>query len=552
MKTTTWKILSEITPQTIDELREVLIQNRHLDNPKTFFHPLHPLEMSLAEVGIDEKEMKKALKRILLAKENKEDVMIFGDYDADGVCSTGILWEALRSIGILARPFIPDRALHGYGLSKRSLTAVLAEKKPDLLITVDNGIVAHEASAELKKLKIDTILTDHHQKELQEDGSEKLPTAVAILHTPQLSGAGVAWILARELNPKAAAKSLDLAAVATVADQMPLIGPSRSVVKWGIEALRKSERIGIQLLCAKANIEQSKIDVGTINYAIAPRINAMGRLKQSLDALRLLCTTNMVRAEELVNELHDTNVSRQELTSEMLAHALQSATQWENERVIIVASTEYHEGVIGLIAGKLAETYHKPAIAIAVGAKLSKASARSVSGVNIIELIRLVRDDLTEAGGHPMAAGFGLLSEKLEIVKSHLQKAAKEYIDIELLKSVLNVECLLPAGLVRVETVDAIQDFAPFGPGNREPVFGLLGLRVAQAATIGRDNKHLKIFAQMDSGKKNVTVLGWGMGELANQLAPNSKINIAGVLEVNEWKRKRNIQVITKDIQLDI
>src|SRR5258708_712931 len=263
--------------------------------------------------------MQKAVARILEARDKKQDVFLFGDYDADGVSATAILWEGLQSIGVVARPFIPHRSKNGYGLSVKTLESVLAGKRPDLLITVDNGIVAHDAFRMLKELKIDAILTDHHSRE------KKVPDALAVIHTTQLCGSTVAWFLARELSKTAARDSLDLTAIATIADQMPLSGVNRSFVKFGLEALRRTRRVGLQLLIAKAGLEPTQLNVSAINYGIAPRINAMGRLKHGMDALRLICTKNMQRADQLVKELNETNVSRQELTRSKLANALEQA-----------------------------------------------------------------------------------------------------------------------------------------------------------------------------------------------------------------------------------
>ncbi len=540
-----WQTLSSKIPQNLQELETVLLENRHVNDIDVFFHPPSPLDIPLEEVGINADQMAKALARIRQAAENKEDVFIFGDYDADGVCATATLWEALKSVGVTARPFIPHREKHGYGLSLRSLEAVLKEKIPDLLITVDNGIVAHEAFDKLQELGVETILTDHHQPD------KTLPNANIILHTTKVSGTGVAWFFARSLNRASAERSLDIAAIATIADQMPLLHINRSIVTHGLEALRNTERIGLQLLLAKARIEKEKINANTVNYAIGPRINAMGRIKHGMDALRLICTKSMERADQLVGELHDTNVSRQEMTSDMITQALKQAHTWETEHVIIVASPDYHEGVIGLLAGKLMETFYKPAIAISLGEKVAKASARSVTGVNIIELIRLVKDDLLEAGGHPMAAGFGFLPEKLDRVKERLLLVAKEKINVELLQPSIEVECLLPFSLATLETCAELEKFSPFGNGNRQPVLGLQEMKVLYAEAMGKEGKHLKLAilpVNALPSQKPLPVIGWGMGTQANTLDAGTMVNIAGYLDCNEWKSRKNIQMIAKDV----
>jgi single-stranded-DNA-specific exonuclease len=557
-----WDFTSKTIPQNLPELEKLLLANRKISDTKAFFAPPSPLEIPLSAVNLDEKQIEKAVNRIKKAAENKEDVLIFGDYDADGVCATAILWEALKAVGIVARPFIPHREQHGYGLNARSLAAVLAAgPKPDLLISVDNGIVAHQAFAELKAQGVDTILTDHHLPET-EAGQALYPPADIIVHSTKLCGSTVAWFLGRSLSPACAAASLDLAAIATVADQMILLDANRSFVHHGLKALANTQRVGLQQLMAKTMIDPATLDVNSIHYGIAPRINAMGRLKHSIDALRLVCTTSPQRAAQLVEELHDTNTTRQELTSEMIDHALQSAQRWHNEHIIIVASADYHEGVIGLIAGKLTETFYKPAIAIAINGELAKASARSVPGVNIIELIRLVKDDLLEAGGHPMAAGFGLLPAKIEQVQTRLEKLAREQIHSSVLEPNLSVECKLPVELVTLKTCDLLEKFAPFGNGNPEPVFALRGLQIISAQTIGKEGRHLKLTLKVSSDAEPaplsqrrwqdqnlITAMGWGMGERAGEFIPGQSLDLAGKLMKNHWKGQVSLQLIVKDLQ---
>lgn len=544
-----WQYTTSTIPQDVKALRKLLLTQRGLvseADQERFFNPVHPLELQPDEVGIDATQIEKAVARILLAKERGEEVVIFGDYDVDGVCSTAILWEALRAVGVIAKPFLPHREKHGYGLTLRSLTSVLEEYSPKLLITVDNGIVAHAAFEELKKLGIDTILTDHHAPEAT------LPPAQTIVHTTKLCGSGVAWFLARALSQKAAEESLDLMALATVADQMILLNANRSFVVHGLEALRETQRVGLQMLMARAKVQPESITVETVNYVIAPRINAMGRLKHSLDALRLVCTTSIERANELVDELNDTNTTRQELTTEMIDHALEQASRWESEHIIVVAHMEYHEGVIGLLASKLAEQYHKPAIAISIGERVAKASARSVPGINIINLIRLIKDDLLEAGGHPMAAGFAADPTKLDVVMRRLEEVARTEITTDLLEPRLTVEAPLPANLIQLSTAEMLKTFAPFGQGNLEPIFGLPAGKVLVASELGKESKHLKLQLGIEMGLTtlNVTCIAWGLGKLAKELPAGTPIEVAGTLSINEWKNKRSLQLMLKDVRM--
>ncbi len=542
-----WHIIDSTIPRSVAELKEILIKNLQLPNPDDFFSPKNPLDISLAEVEINEAQLKVAIKRILQAKKNKEEIVIYGDYDADGVCSTAILWQTLHELGCKVIPFIPLRKKHGYGLSNKALDDLLAKNKPGLIITVDNGIVAHKPAARVMGEGIDLIITDHHQPE------DKLPLATAVVHSMKLCGTTVSWMLAREVLKAAGKKiadnwQLDLAAIATIADQVPLRGANRSFAKFGLEALRQSKRVGIKALLSQAGQDQKIINSQSVGFGIAPRINAMGRLGHSLDALRLLLTKNNTRAEHLAKILSETNTQRQDMTYEMYGHALSQSDNWKQEHLIIVYSEKYHEGVIGLIAGRLMEQFHKPVIAISVGKKIAKASARSVPGVNIVELIREVKDDLIEVGGHPMAAGFGFEVSKLNKVITRLQKLAKKNIDKKLLKPSIDVEAVIPLDLINIKTISMIENFAPFGQGNREPIFGFKNIEVMQVFTMGADNQHLKVVGKGKNGVTPINFLFWRKGSLAEKIVLGEKINIAGILEINEWRGKKSVQIRVKDL----
>ena len=545
-----WHIIDSTIPQTAAELREILVKNLKLSDVDAFFSPPHPLDISLAEVDIDKVQLEIAVKRILEAKENEEEIIVFGDYDADGVCSTAILWQTLHELGCKIIPFIPHRAKHGYGLSAKALDDLLKENQPALIITVDNGIVAHGPAQRVMDEGIDLIITDHHQPE------DKLPPALAVVHSTKLSGATVAWMLAREVMKAAGEEmsqgwQLDLAAIATIADQVPLQDANRSFAKYGLAALRKSNRFGLKALFTQAKQDQQTINSQSVGFGIAPRINAMGRLGHSLDALRLLLTTNKARAEQLAKTLGETNVQRQEMTYEMYGQALSQADEWKQENIIIVHSTDYHPGVVGLIAGRLMERFYKPVIAISVGDGIAKASARSVAGVNIVELIREVRDDLLEVGGHPMAAGFGMEAEKMDQVIERLKKIAKEKIDPELLQPSLEIAAVIPAELINEPTINTVWEFAPFGQGNQEPILAFKQVEVLQVLTMGADGQHLKVVGKGADGVTPINFLYWRRGALAEKIEAGDKIDVAGILEINEWRGKKSVQVRVKDIEIN-
>jgi single-stranded-DNA-specific exonuclease len=534
-----------------------LLSNRKLNSKSSFFKPIHPIDLSLKAVGINSQAIKKGVARILEAKQNKEKVVVFGDYDVDGICATAILWSAIYQLGIDVIPFIPHREKHGYGLSKLAILDLLKIAKPNLIITVDNGIVAHDTANFIKQKKIDLIISDHHQAE------EQLPAAFAIIHTTKLCGATLAWMLARELLKTASKKisqnwQLDLAAVATIADQVPLRGANRSFAKYGISVLQKSRNLGLKALIKSASLDQNKIGSQEISFAIAPRINAIGRLGNSLNALRLVLTTNASRAQQLATKLTSVNSKRQDITQEMLNHSLELAKNFKKNHLIIVHSPTYHEGIIGLIAGRLAEKYHKPAIAMSVGKKTTKASARSILGVNIVELIREIRQDLIDVGGHPMAAGFELDSTKLEVVCHKLLKLSLKKIKKEMLVPKIVIDLILPHELLNIKTFELLQALAPFGQGNQEPVFGLQDIKVHKMQLLGNEGQHLKIIGSLGTQSKSslgtplkqMEFLAWKKGSWITKIKPNSNIALAGVLEINQWKGRKKLQVRVLDIKL--
>lgn len=518
--------MSSVVPESIAQLDQILLKNRGITDAARFFQPPLPSELSVVETGLEIAALEAVAQRLRQSAANSESVVIYGDYDADGVCATAILWEALFSLGIRAQPFIPDRFNHGYGLSVGGVDEVVKTHRPDLIISVDNGIVAYEALEHAKKLGIFTIVTDHHQPD-----TKPLP-ADLVLHTTKLSGSGVAWMLANHMAPKAAEISLELAGLATIADQVPLVGANRSVAFHGLRALRVSKRVGLKALFTQAKIDQGTITEKTVGFAIAPRINAMGRLASAVDALRLLCTTSKVRAQNLSQLLEDTNRQRQSLTTDLVVTAKKQAELQKSASVLVVHSESFHEGVIGLIAGKLCEEYHKPAIVIATTGELGKGSARSTPELNMVELLRSVREHLLEMGGHPMAAGFNIRSDKIEEFTVALEAAATKRLQEAPVVVAVAVECLLPNALVTLETAQHLEQFAPFGVGNSQPVFEIQGARVVDTRLVGKLQSHRSYTFGINGTA--IRGMSWYQSELLAAVDTNA--TIIASLGVETWR----------------
>lgn len=533
----------------LTQLVDILLENRSIKTKKEREDFLHPRleDVTPENVGIDNNQLQKALKRIQKAVDDKEQIIVFGDYDVDGITGSAILWETLHNFGATVIPYIPHRVDEGYGLSLKSLqTEELTDKSPSLIITVDNGIVANEAVAYANEQKIDVIITDHHAT------GKVLPDAHAIVHTTNLCGAGVAYLLSLEIKRERGIVDdedthLELAALGTVADLVPLNGANRAIVKHGLEKLCRTKRPGLRALYKQAGIEKDIFSVYEIGYIIAPRLNAAGRIESAMDSLRLLCTKSHSRAELLAGQLEMINKERQLVMRKSADHAKELVRKKEIlKNVLVIGHEEYPQGVIGLVAGKLVEEFYRPAIVLSIGEKESKASARSVHGFNMIEFLRSAEAHLINVGGHPMAAGFTVATEKLFVLQEFLESSADKLLTEELLTRVLKVDCELPLNVLDQSVYDALQDLAPYGMGNPEPVFASRGVKVENLRLLGKENNHLKLWVSANG--KSFEAIAFGMGELASEIKIGNKIDIAYALDENTWNGNTKLQLKIKDI----
>src|SRR5260221_3054400 len=537
-----WQIQSK---EKIGEIIDILLENRGLKNKKEkqeFLAPTDPNEISLKDLGIDKKEVIKAIKRLSLAKKNKEEVIVYGDYDADGVCASAIMWEALHKFGLKVMPYIPDRFSEGYGVNAISLEK-LKSQNPNLkvIITVDNGIVAYDAMKVAKKLGLDVIVNDHHTKEKKKLG------AYAIIHTTKICGSAVAWIFTRELLGKRTA-GLELAGIGTISDQMPLLEENRSFAKFGLQELRKTKREGIVNLCKLTQIDQTKIGTYEINFIIAPRINSMGRMGNAIDSLRLLCTKDGKKAEGLSQNLNKTNEERQRMLDEIVVHTRNEVKKNNWKSVIVVAHESYHEGIIGLAASRIVEEFYSPAIVISKGEKISKASARSISGFDIIGTIRMASDLILEGGGHPMAAGFSLETKKIPDFIEKLDEVSVSLLTEEILTRKLKIDMGISFNQINWELLKDLSIFDPVGIGNPAPLFVTYEVEISEARALGNGNKHLKLKLKKDD--KFFDAIAFGFGEMAQKLTKGNKINVVYGVEENVWNGNRSIQLKVKDLKV--
>ncbi len=538
MAQASWKIKAK-SPTKKDPkwLMQILAQNRGLTTSEKLKQFLNPNLDQILKIKLSEVE--KGIKRVIEALESKQKIIVYSDYDADGICATAVMWETLHDAGANVLPYVPHRIKEGYGLSIAAITQ-LAKEGVNLIITVDHGVTAKEQVQHAKKLGIDVIITDHHVL------PQKLPRSYALVHSTDLCGAGVSWRFAYELikkiNPsyqEELIEKLELAALATIADLVPLLGANRAIVKIGLEKLARTQRPGIKALIKSAGINGS---IGTyeIGHILAPRINAMGRIEHGLESLRLLCAKSQKQADELASLLTKTNTRRQDLTVKAIGHAMEMVQQ--DQLIGVLHHHSWHEGVIGLVASRLVETYHKPMIIISRGDIYSKGSARSIPGFNIVEAIRASSQYLVDAGGHPMAAGFTIETRHIEIFKENINKYARSKITEEMLISQIQIECELQKQDINWQNLKTIEMFAPFGVANQLPIFLTRNMMLEDIRTVGGQNQHLKL--QIDG----LGAIGFNLGSLRAQLRPGQNIDLVYTLAEDRYNGRNSIQLKIKDL----
>jgi single-stranded-DNA-specific exonuclease len=557
-----WQILNKVKSQKSkvksEDLQEILLSNRGLKTKKEQEAFLHPdlSQVTVAAVGIDSKELTKTIKRIQKADKKHEQIVIYGDYDVDGITATAILWETLRELSIQAMPYIPHRVDEGYGLSIKGIDNLL-QKYPEctLIITVDNGIVADKAVEYATTKGIQVIITDHHVPDTLE-GS--LPKSFTLVHTTKLCGAGIAYLVAQALKDAYGKKHskeddihLELAALATVADLVPLQGANRAIVAFGAKMLCQTGRRGLVELYRQAGIDPKNIGVYEIGYQISPRLNAAGRIESAMDSLRLLCTNDPDKARLLAEQLQLTNSERQKITFDSARYAITKVkSQTSKIKTILVEADEsYQEGVIGLIAGKLVEEFYRPSIVIAKGEKVSKGSVRSISGFNIIEFLRASSELFINVGGHPMAAGFTVETEKIEVLRKTLEERAAKLLDDGLLQRKLAIDCELSLDVLSQDLYKDLQQLSPFGMGNPQPVFASRNVYVRDIRVMGKENNHLRLILQQSDGGRVFEAVAFGMGSMAALIHQDDFIDIAYTLDENTWNGVTKLQLKIKDMK---
>ncbi|HXK52435.1 single-stranded-DNA-specific exonuclease RecJ [Candidatus Nomurabacteria bacterium] len=499
--------------------------------------------------------LRNAKKAILEAADANVPIIIHGDYDADGVCATALMHNVLKKeLGYSSvYTFIPNRFEHGYGLSENSVAAVLGMLikngySPDtkfVLITVDSGITAFNETAQLKKAGHTVIITDHHQK------PQNLPEADVIVWNDQLVGASIAWVLGLVLGSKNTS-NLALASIATVTDLQPLIGFNRRLVLDGLHVISANCPLGIKKLLEVSGRDSKDIDTYALGWVLGPRLNAGGRLNDAAQALELLTTDDSLAAGEIAGMLADVNKERQDMTFEMYDLASLNFDEASMPKIIVSDDERYHEGIIGLVASKLVQKYHRPSIVISTDGDVAKGSVRSVKGINIIEILRNFEDLFLSLGGHPMAAGFSIKTENISLLRQKLAEYTEEHIlDSQLVPS-LEIDLELMPEEISLSTNSLLQRLKPFGIGNPEPIFLTKNLVVVSINSFGREQAHISLQLATDDIKIKAKMFNGVEHDIMKRLALGDKIDIVFRMSENFYNGSTYLEVVIVDFRYSV
>jgi len=511
------------------------------------------------------KEMEKAMDRLKVAKEKNEKVVVFGDYDADGITSALILKIALEEVGFEVRVHIPNKESEGYGLNDNAIRKI-AKDGFTLVITTDCGIANKDEVAGADKIGIDVIITDHHHI------PPEIPLAVAIINPkvtdcgyPQdnLAGVGVAFKFAQAIFetfiPEKKEKIkwlLDLVAIGTVADMVPLIGENRTLVKFGLIVLSKTKRVGLQEMFKVGRIlidENNFPDAQKISFQIAPRINAASRMTHAQRAFDLLAEDSRVLARDLALDLEDQNSRRQKETTQIVSEADKIAKNFfKDKNFIFIANKNFPVGTLGLVAGKLAEKLKRPVAILKKEATESKGSFRSIPRINIIETIEKCSELLVKYGGHAQAAGITIKNENLEKFYEKMKLIIDSELDGQDLSPEIGIDLELFAADINNELVEDLKKMEPFGQGNVKPVFLMKNLIIQELKWVGNGEKHLKLFLHpSEGGPKIFEAIGFNLSNRFKTLKIGDEINLLFNLEQDEWNGSKKIQMKIVDIKED-
>lgn len=497
-------------------------------------------------------DMEIAVERIIKAINNQEKVIIYGDYDVDGITSITVLKKFLKTCGLEVDYYIPNRLSEGYGLNKAAIDYI-KEKEYTLIITVDCGISGIEEIEYANSLGIETIVTDHHEP------MEVLPPAVAIVDLKRkdndtypfksLAGCGVVFKLTQALgmrlgiDEKEYLKYLDIVCVGTISDIVPLVDENRVIAKLGLKLVEVTRNPGLKALLNASGYKV--VNSNTISFGIAPRINACGRMGYEEEALKLFLTENLVQASEITERLNKYNRDRQEIEKNIYDEAIKMMEKEDsNAQSIVLGSNNWHHGVIGIVSSKITEMYFKPSILICFEGEDGKGSGRSIPGFDLHEALAETANYLEKYGGHEMAVGLSLKKNNFNIFKEAFEKYVEEK-DITGIVPIIEIDKQISLKDIDSNIVKQLDLLEPFGEANRRPIFVYKNLKIDSIRALS-DGKHLKM--TLKDGNTIVNAIGFNMGQLSKEYMIGDRIDVVGTLEINAYNGREMVQINVKDI----
>jgi single-stranded-DNA-specific exonuclease len=531
-------------------ITQVLVNRgyRTVDAASSFLNP------QLRQLGdpFELPDMDAAVVRILAAIATKERIVIYGDYDVDGVTSSALLQRVLQAAGATVANFLPQRAEEGYGLSQDGIARCLKEHKPQLLIAVDCGTSSAREIADLQKQGVDTIVLDHHEP------PGELPKCVALVNPKRIAGSalgvlasvGVAFKLAHALlkREKQLAERidlrehLDLVAIGTVADIVPLTGENRILVRAGMERLPQTQKIGLRALMEIADVPD-KVTTYHVGFRIGPRLNAAGRLADAMAALELLLTNDAARAADLAKLLNEHNAKRQGIESQITEEAIAMARANSGDRVLVLAKEGWHVGVIGIVASRVLQAFHRPTVVIGIEEGMGRGSCRSVSGFSIVAALQHCAPLLEKFGGHEMAAGLSVKAGKIDELRETLNEFAATMLKDEDLLPQVRIDAMVKLDDLDADFFEQLERLEPCGTENPTPVFVVEGVHLRGKPRIVGKN-HLRF--SVTDGDTTLQAIWWGKGDFE---FPEGAFDIAFTPELNEYGGRESVQLKVRDIR---
>ena len=503
----------------------------------------------------DLKGMREAVACVTKTMDEGGSIVVYGDYDVDGITATSVVYRFLKRCGASVSYYIPERQSEGYGLNLEALEGLIA-KGTDLVITVDCGISSYDI-VEAVRDRLALVITDHHE------APALIPRAVAVVDHKQpncpypdknLAGVGVAYKLCQaiwqERTGEVYQADLDIVALGTVADVVPLVGENRILVKDGLSKMQLQPNRGMEALIDVAGLKDRKITAGHIGYTLAPRLNAAGRVAHATRAVELLTTPSQEEAYEIAEELQETNLERQALERDIHEMARQDVLKQgpDADYVVVVGGQDWHPGVIGIVASRLVEEFYKPTLVISIKDGIGKGSCRSIDNCNIYEALQSAEDILTQFGGHQAAAGFSIKEDKIPALRERLAQYCKEHLAETDYLPIVDIDSQVAIDDIDVPLIEEIETLEPYGMANPTPVLALEEATISDLFLMGQQKKHAKVLLEREDS--TIDAIAWNRPDLHASFFPGDRVKVAFTVQKNEWNGHVSPQLMIQDMAL--